>query len=73
MAQASIPERIRELRKKHGMTQAELADIAGVSLPSVTRLENGKETIRLDVLSKILNCLGYRLDITPITSEKRND
>lgn len=61
-----LAKKVRELRKQHGMTQIELADIAGVSLPSITRFEKGKETIRLDVLTKILNSLGYELAIKPI-------
>lgn len=60
-----IPERIRALRKSHGISQGELAEISGVSLPSISRLERGKETIRLDVLIKILECLGYELEIKP--------
>ena len=58
-----IAEKIRELRKRHGLSQEKLAAIAGVSLPTVSRLERGKETIRLDVLVKMLNALGYDLEI----------
>jgi len=58
-----IAEKIRELRKRHRLSQGELAAIAGVSLPTVSRLERGKETIRLDVLVKMLNALGYDLEI----------
>jgi len=32
-----IAEKIRELRKRHGLSQGELAAIAGVSLPTVYR------------------------------------
>jgi HTH-type transcriptional regulator/antitoxin HipB len=58
-----LAEAIRELRKKHGISQGELAQISGVSLPSISRFERGKDTIRLDVLMKILDALGYRLEI----------
>ncbi len=61
--QTSIAETIRDLRKKHGISQGDLARIAGVSLPSVSRLERGKDTIRLDVLMRILDALGYSLEI----------
>jgi len=60
-----IFQKIRDLRKQHGLTQTELADISGVSLPSISRLERGKESIRLDVLVKILDCLGYQLTVKP--------
>ena len=58
-----IAEKIRELRRRHGLSQGEFAAIAGVSLPTVSRLERDKETIRLDVLVKMLNALGYDLEI----------
>ena len=61
--QAPMAETIRDLRKKHGISQGDLARIAGVSLPSISRLERGKDTIRLDVLVRILDALGYSLEI----------
>ncbi len=59
----SISKVVRDLRKQHGISQMELANVAGVSLPSVTRIEGGKATIRLDVLVKVLDALGYTLTI----------
>lgn len=67
----NIAQKIRDLRKAHGLTQTQLADIAGVSLPSITRLEKGKETIRLDVLIRILDSLGFQLDIKPKNPESK--
>ena len=61
----NIFNRIRELRKQHDITQASLAEIAGVSLPSIQRLEAGKETIRLDVLIKVTDALGYQVSLEP--------
>ncbi len=58
-----IGSTICNLRKQHGISQTELSEISGVSLPSISRVERGKETIRLDVLVKILNALGYELSI----------
>lgn len=65
LASQKLAETIRDLRKKHDLSQGELAQISGVSLPSISRFERGKDTIRLDVLMKILDALGYRLDIMP--------
>ncbi len=61
----SIAKQIKELRRQHRITQSQLADISGVSLPSISRIERGKETIRLDVLTKLLDCLGYEIIIRP--------
>ena len=61
-----LSEAVKRIRKQHGLSQGELADIAGISLPSLSRLERGKETIRLDLLTKVAESLGYRLELVPI-------
>lgn len=54
---------VRERRKHLGLTQAELADISGVSPRFVYDLERGKETIALDKARKVLETLGLVLSI----------
>ena len=50
--------RVRELREALGLTQAELADRAGVRRATVNRIENAHVTaIDLEVLEKIANAL----------------
>jgi serine/threonine-protein kinase RsbW len=39
-------DRLRELRSQHGLSQEELADQAGVSLATVTRLERDQRPVR---------------------------
>ena len=53
-----------EQRLNLGMTQAELADAAGVSRHLVSDLESGKATgISLGKLVRILDALGMRLQV----------
>lgn len=59
-----IIQALRQRRRQLGLSQQELADLADVSLPSISRLERGKETTRLDVLIKLLYALGLELQIT---------
>lgn len=59
----TIQSKIQDLRKRHNLTQSQLAEISGVSLPSITRLEGEKSTIRLDILTRVLDALGYELQI----------
>jgi len=50
-------ERIKELRKKAGLTQEELAKRAGVSQPLIAKIEGGKVDPRVSTIKKILAVL----------------
>jgi y4mF family transcriptional regulator len=49
-------------RTKANMTQAELAQRAGVGLRFIRDLEQGKETLRLDKVNQVLQLFGYNLN-----------
>ena len=49
----TIATRIRELRTSHGMTQSQLAAIAGVTDKAVSTWENGTSTPRMGAIEKI--------------------
>lgn len=50
-----IGKRIKEARKKHGITQEKMAEILHVSIGYISQLERGITKINLDTLSKISN------------------
>jgi y4mF family transcriptional regulator len=58
-----LPSRVRAARKLSGLSQAELAKLAGVGKTVVFDLEHGKTSIRLDTLLKILHALNIQLII----------
>ncbi|MFW8601075.1 helix-turn-helix transcriptional regulator [Desulfobacterota bacterium M19] len=49
-------------RKQSGLTQIELAELAGVGKNLVYELENGKQSVRLENLLKVLQVLNIELD-----------
>lgn len=49
-------------RKQSGLSQQELAQLAGVGKNLVYELEKGKQGVRLDNLLKILHVLNVDLD-----------
>ncbi len=55
-------DRIREVREKTGMTQAELAGKAHLSKGFLSDVENSKRNVSAQVLLKISNALGASLD-----------
>jgi y4mF family transcriptional regulator len=48
-------------RKKSGLTQKGLADLAGVGKTVIYDIEKGKETIQLDTIKKILSVLNIKI------------
>ena len=54
----SIGEAVRAMRLKLNWTQSELAKSAGISLPSLVRLESGNGNPSLTVLLSLLKALG---------------
>jgi HTH-type transcriptional regulator/antitoxin HipB len=57
----SIGRIIRFHRKKAGLTQKQLATLAGVGKTVVFDIEKGKNTIRLNTLTAILAVLNIQL------------
>lgn len=57
-----VKNNIRELRKKHGFTQQELADSAGVSISSIQGWENGLFEPKRNNLEKVAEALGETYD-----------
>ena len=56
-----IGANIRELRKKHALTQDELSDYAGVDRTYIGYIENGRQNITISTLCKIANALNVSL------------
>ena len=57
----SLSEWIKTQRKKAGLTQEELAARAGVGLRFIRELEQGKTTLRSDIVNQVLDLFGYEL------------
>ena len=49
---------VREERKRQNVTQLQLAGLAGTGLRFVSDLENGKGTIQVQKLLKVIQTLG---------------
>ncbi len=65
-----LAEIVRKHRKKAGLSQLELAEMAGVGKTVVFDIEKGKSTIRLDTLRKILSVLNIRMHFTSPLMDK---
>ncbi len=61
---SALAEEVRVRRLEERLTQANLADLAGVSERFIRSLEHGKPTLQLDSVEAVLNTLGLELEIT---------
>ena len=65
----SLPLFIKDMRKKFGLTQVDLAAKSGVGLRFVRELEQGKETLRMDKVNQVLAFFGHKVGAVPIRKE----
>lgn len=62
---------VKEMRKKHGLTQVDLADKSGVGLRFVRELEQGKQTLRLDKVNQVLGLFGRQVGPVDIVQHQQ--
>jgi y4mF family transcriptional regulator len=60
---------VRTRRLQLGLTQQDLADMAGVSERFVRFVEQGKPSVQLDSLTAVLETLGLQLQLATRTSQ----
>jgi transcriptional regulator with XRE-family HTH domain len=60
---ASIGAAIRYYRQKSGLSQAQLADLAGLNRTYLANLERGSETEQVKRILRLLKLLGVRMTL----------
>ncbi len=63
LLRVAIGEQIRLRRKELMITQPNLADIAGVSVNTLYKIERGQANPTIEVLGKILDVLGLEITV----------
>ena len=61
--EASVGAAIRELRQKHGLTIALVAERAGLSPGMVSKIETGQTSAATDTLARIARALGVSMSV----------
>ena len=61
----SLGQCVRAQRKAQNATQAEFAALCGVGQRFISELENGKPTMELGKVLKVLKCLGLDCAVYP--------
>jgi len=60
---------LRWMRDDLGLTQAELAKLAGVSQPAIAQLESPDSNPTIDTLNRVAGAMGAQIDFQPSTGE----
>lgn len=61
-----IGNRIRQIRVERGIEARDLARLAEIDAANLSRIENGRYSVGLDILSKIASVLGKKVDLVDI-------
>lgn len=54
---------LKGIRAEHGMSAQEVADACGVHRNTIYRIESGRWSASVVVFERILDALGYELDV----------
>jgi DNA-binding XRE family transcriptional regulator len=60
-----IGTKIRQIREEKGIEAKDLARLTNIDAANLSRIEKGKYSVGLDILSKLASALGYHIDIVP--------
>ncbi|MCB9075481.1 MAG: helix-turn-helix transcriptional regulator [Chitinophagales bacterium] len=60
-----IGKKIRLTREKKGIEAKDLAKLANIDAANLSRIEQGKYSVGLDILSRLAFVLGHHIDIIP--------
>ncbi len=67
MKSVEIGNIIKYHRKQAGLSQLELANLAGVGKTAIFDIEKGKPSVQLDTLIKVMDVLNIRINLeTPL-------
>lgn len=69
--EVSLIGKLIEARESKGLSQKQLAELAGLKQPAIARLESMKATPQIDTLFKILQPLGYTLAVVPAEQQRQ--
>ena len=63
-----LGDALRNARKRLGLTQPQLALVAGVGIRFIVDLEGGKPTVRLDSVLRVIEALGGVINLDGLPS-----
>jgi transcriptional regulator with XRE-family HTH domain len=62
---AIVSAKLRKRRQSLGIRQKDLADLAEIAVHTLSNIESGKGNPSLEVLGRLMGCLGLKMTIEP--------
>ena len=62
---ADVSAKLRKRRQSLGIRQKDLADLAEIAVHTLSNIESGKGNPSLEVLGRLMDCLGLKMTIEP--------
>jgi transcriptional regulator with XRE-family HTH domain len=56
-----IGSELQTLRVQKGLTVRELGEMCGLAFTTISKIENGRYNVSVDILGRVAEALGYRL------------
>jgi transcriptional regulator with XRE-family HTH domain len=63
ISQFTLPDRLKYMRERRNMTQAELASKSGVSQSTIAQIESGKKDPSLSTIKKVAEALDVHIAV----------
>lgn len=60
---------VREARRRAGLSQRSLADLAGTTQSAIARLETGRTTPSFDTVLRLVRLCGFDLDVALVVRD----
>jgi DNA-binding XRE family transcriptional regulator len=64
-----VAYQVLEYRLDHGLTQQQLAELTGTSLPQISRIESGVHNPTLKTLQRIAEVMGKQLSVSFVDAD----
>lgn len=58
-----IGQRLKDIREAQGLTTTQLAERCGLVQSTISKIENGRWSASLDMLSRLCEALGARVEV----------
>jgi len=58
-----IGAKLKELREEKGLSVRQLAELTGVNYSNISKIESGRYSVGIDILSRITDALGAKIEI----------